>query len=103
MVVLHPRWLAGFSGLGLVPRIKMAAPLWGTVPLRGGLKTGRGTMLVFEVRDLIPGNPLVVDPPPKRACPRTGESGIPLSLLDLAIAVLLPTAVLGTHLGVVRP
>ena len=93
MVVLHPRWLAGFSGLGLVPRIKMGAPSWGTVPLRGGLKTGRGTMLVFEVRDLIPGSLLWWWILPKDLARETGESGIPLSLLDLAIAVLLPTAV----------
>ena len=49
-MVLHPRWLAGFSGLGLLPRMKIHAPLWGTVPLRGGLKTGWGNVLVLEVR-----------------------------------------------------
>ena len=32
-----------------VCRMKIHAPLWGGVPLRGGLKSSRGTITVFEV------------------------------------------------------
>ena len=64
VAVLHPRWLAGFSGLGLLPRIKMGAPLWAPGARRGGLKTGWGNMLVFEVRigtEFSPDHPRALD------------------------------------------
>ena len=62
--VVHPRWLAGFSGSRGVCRMKTHAPLWGTVPRRGGLKSSEGTPPVFEVRigtEFSPDHPRALD------------------------------------------
>ena len=42
-------WLAGLSGTGVLPGTKMGASLWGAAPLRGGIKSSRGNITVFDL------------------------------------------------------
>ena len=75
---------------GGVPRTKKIPPLWGGVPLRDGRLFGEGTDLVSGHLELAAQALTCRPDPPKRACRRTGESGIPLSFLELRAPVFFP-------------